>query len=141
MKDGDLRRIFRYNLPQFQWTSIETAGVSSGVPDSEFCAPCGTAGWIEYKQTHKFFVQIKPLQVSWIDRRCRMGGRAWIAVRRTRQDGSDELWLMFGSQARALQEGGLENVYASCWYGGPGCWNWKEIETKLCTCTHEQIVL
>ena len=131
MKDGDLRRIFRHNLPKFQWTSVETAGTASGVPDSEFCTPTGKSGWIEYKQTKQFYVQIKPLQIAWIDRRCRMGGNAWIAVRRVHKDGSDELWFMFGDQVRPLYEGGLNNVRALCWSGGPNNWNFAEIENVL----------
>ncbi|HEY1249069.1 MAG TPA: hypothetical protein VGE97_08790 [Nitrososphaera sp.] len=136
MKDGGLRQIFRHSIAEWQWTSVETAGTASGVPDSEFCATCGITGWIEFKQTNKFYVQIKPLQVKWIDRRARMGGRVWIAVRRIPKAAKwgdvDELWLMKGDQAQALFHGGLENISGHCWKGGPKTWNFDEIKDILC---------
>jgi hypothetical protein len=68
-------------------------------------------------------------------RRCRYGGNAWIAVRRTpisaRENGVDQLWLMHGNQAERLFDRGLENVYALCWEGGPSNWNFKEISSTL----------
>ena len=135
MKDGDLRTIFRIRFKNFQWTSIETAGTASGVPDSEFCTPNGVQGWIEFKQTHIHQVDIRPFQVAWLMRRCRYGGNAWIAVRRTpnskREAGVDQLWLMRGDQAQALAEGGLECVYATWWGGGPNNWSWDEISINL----------
>jgi hypothetical protein len=135
MKDGDLRTIFRIRFKNFQWSSVETAGTASGVPDSEFCTPNGVQGWIEFKQTHIHQVGIRPFQVAWLMRRCRYGGNAWIAVRRTpnskREAGIDQLWLMHGDQAQALFDGGLECVYATRWEGGPNNWNWDEINWKL----------
>jgi hypothetical protein len=131
MKDGDLRHIFRTKLHKYQWTSVETAGTASGVPDSEFCSPWGVQGWIEFKKTKIFYVAFKPFQVAWLSRRCRSGGNAWIAVRRTPtakiHEGADELWLMRGDQAQALHDGGLESVYADMWPGGPSNWNFQEI--------------
>src|SRR5215831_14787610 len=126
MKDGDLRYLFRIRFRSWQWTSVETAGTASGIPDSEFCSPEGIQGWIEFKQTHIYRVNIRPFQVTWLMRRCRYGGNAWIAVRRVPQSqketGVDDLWLMRGDQALALHEGGLENVSAVCWHGGEGNW-------------------
>jgi hypothetical protein len=131
MKDGGLRVIFRHQFPMFQWTSVETAGTTSGVPDSEFCTPDGIQGWIEYKFTNVYYVQIKSFQISWLMRRCRMGGNAWIAVRRTptakKFAGQDELWLMSGDQAEALFYNGLQGTSAWCWSGGPKSWNFAEI--------------
>ena len=135
MKDGNLRTIFRIRFKDWQWTSVETAGTASGVPDSEFCTPNGVQGWIEFKQTHIHQVNIRPFQVAWLMRRCRYGGNAWIAVRRTprsqKEAGINQLWLMNGDQAQALAEGGLECVYATRWEGGPNNWNWDEISWKL----------
>src|SRR6516225_681950 len=135
MKDGNLRTIFRIRFKDWQWTSVETAGTASGVPDSEFCTPNGVQGWIEFKQTHIHQVNIRPFQVAWLMRRCRYGGNAWIAVRRTprsqKEAGIDQLWLMNGEQAQALAEGGLECVYATRWEGGPNNWHWDEISWKL----------
>jgi hypothetical protein len=131
MKDGGLRKEFRLGLPQYQWTSIETAGVSTGVPDSEFCSPWGKQGWIEFKRTHAYAVNITSFQVAWLMRRCRYGASAWIAVRRIpnakKWEGIDELWFMNGDQADALFYNGLEGVHATCWGGGPGNWNFQEI--------------
>jgi hypothetical protein len=130
--DGGLRSIFRHELRTWQWTSIETAFSASGVPDSEFCTPTGKTGWIEYKKTNIFYVKIKPFQVSWLMRRCRYGGNAWIAVRRMHKSGADELWLMKGDQAEALHYHGLEGVEAWMWEGGPSEWNFNEIASQLC---------
>lgn len=135
MKDGGLRTVFRSGLPTYQWTSVETAGTASGVPDSEFCTPYGVQGWIEFKQTHIYYVKIKSFQVSWLMRRCRIGGQAWIAVRRRPTAkmfaGVDELWLMRGDQAEALFYKGLTGVSAWCWDGGEGNWNFTEIHEIL----------
>ena len=135
MKDGDLRAIFRMRFKDWQWSSIETAGTASGVPDSEFCTPFGAQGWIEFKQTHANQVSIRPFQVAWLMKRCRYGGNAWIAVRRTpnsqREAGVDELWLMRGDQAEALFDNGLSGVFAHCWSDGPGTWNFVEIYKLL----------
>lgn len=135
MKDGGLRPLFRSRFSTWQWTSIETAGSARGVPDSEFCTPVGVQGWLEFKFTKIFHVQIKPLQVAWISKRYRYGGNVWIAVRRTPtaliHDGTDELWLMRGDQAKALAEGGLINIAGMRWGGGPGGWNWDEISSML----------
>jgi hypothetical protein len=132
MKDGDLRTLFRIKLPKYQWTSIETAGTASGVPDSEYCSPWGAQGWIEFKKTTAFSIpSLDAFQVAWLMRRCRSGGNAWIAVRRMpiakKYNEADELWLMRGDQAEALFNGGLESTSAWMWIGGPSNWNFQEI--------------
>jgi hypothetical protein len=141
MKDGDLRHIFRDKLRSYQWTSVETAGTASGVPDSEFCSPFGVQGWIEFKQTKIFHVSFRPFQVAWLMRRYRNGGNAWIAVRRIpsakKYNGADELWFMRADQAQALYEGGLESVSAWMWEGGPSNWNFQEIDNLF----HTTIIL
>jgi hypothetical protein len=136
--DGGLRPLFRNKFSSWQWTSVETAGSASGVPDSEFCTPTGTQGWIEFKQTHIFAVKIKPLQVAWLRQRCRYGGNAWIAVRRhkTIHNDLDELWLMSGIQADRLKEDGLRNVLAVSWGGGPSRWDYAEIREILTAGVH-----
>jgi hypothetical protein len=135
MKDGGLRTTFRLKFPGFQWTSVETAGTATGVPDSEFCSPEGVQGWIEFKKTHANAVDISPFQVAWLMRRCRYGGNAWIAVRRIpksqRETGVDQLWFMRGGQAKALFEGGLDNISGWCWSGGESNWNFAEIHDLL----------
>jgi hypothetical protein len=131
MSDGGLRPLFRYKFRRWQWTSIETAFSASGVPDSEFCTPDGVQGWVEFKKCSAFYVQIKPFQVAWLDRRCRYGGNAWIAVRRMHKSGADELWLMKGDQAVPLSQCGLDGVEAWMWEGGPTNWNFTEIGNML----------
>src|SRR5262249_50106411 len=130
MRDGGLRSIFRKELHWYQWTSVETGLTAGGVPDSEFCTTNGTQGWIEFKQTKIYYVQIKPLQIAWLMRRTRMGGNAWIAVRRTNKS-SDELWLMSGDQAVNLHVNGLEGTSAWCWKEGPSFWNFEEVHSIL----------
>lgn len=129
--DGGLRPEFRKQLGTWQWTSIESPVTGGGIPDSEFCTPDGIQGWIEFKQTHFFNVQIKSLQVAWLMRRCRMGGNAFIGVRRWNKRGVDELWLMRGDQAEALYYHGLNGVRALCWEGGPSNWNFEEVKSVL----------
>lgn len=133
--DGGLRPIFRKQFHSWQWSSIETAGSASGVPDSEFGTPTGCQGWVEFKQTKIFSVQIKPLQVAWLMRRCRDGGNAWIAVRRwpisQKYNGNDELWLMRGDQAEVLFNDGLVNTRCMIWSGGPTNWDYDEIAKYL----------
>jgi len=138
MKDGDLRTLFRNKIKEWQWTSIETAGTATGVPDSEFCTPQGIQGWIEFKVTHGFSVNLSPLQVAWLDRRCRYGGNAWIAVRRLPTAKMyvdvDELWLMSGSHAANLKAFGLKGIpedQRKFWCDGPGNWDWGEIAKRL----------
>jgi hypothetical protein len=138
--DGELRSIFAKNLRSAQWTPIETGMTMQGVPDSHYIFPGGYAGWVEHKQTDGW--QIKktkswPFQVAWISRYTRMGGRAFVAVRRNK----DELWLIPGKQVQALANHGLkafvisgrlEGTYLTrFWTGGPRKWNWKEIEGVL----------
>jgi hypothetical protein len=135
MKDGDLRTLFRIRFREWQWTSVETAGTASGVPDSEFCTPGGVQGWIEFKLTHINKVAIRPFQVAWLDRRCRYGGNAWIAIRRQpnslRESGVDQLILMNGDQAKALYEIGIDGTKRVEWEGGLGNWNWTEVGNIL----------
>ena len=93
--DGGLRALFRQNIPTFMWTSIETGGTGRGISDSNYLAAGGIEGWIEYKTTTIHAVGMRPEQVGWIDRRHRLGGRVWIAIRQVRKDG-DFLHLIPG---------------------------------------------
>jgi hypothetical protein len=133
--DGGLRPLFRQRLKSWQWTSIESGYTAGGIPDSEFCSSEGAQAWIEFKKTDAYAVVIKPLQVAWLMRRYRLNQRAFIGVRRMpksqKEAGVDELWLMAGDQAAALQQNGLNGVHAFCWDGGPGKWNWLEIGNLL----------
>jgi hypothetical protein len=133
-RDGDLRAIFRRNLPKFDWTSVESGGTGRGIPDSNYCLD-GREGWCEFKQTKAWAVGLRPEQVGWILRRVRHGGRVWIAVRRMRED-SDELWIAPGNLAGELKAEGLNGLVANTlirlrWFGGPAKWNWDQIAKVL----------
>lgn len=131
--DGELRTLFQKNLRTAQWTPVESGMTMQGIPDSEYCFPGGEQGWVEHKRTEGWSIAKSkswPFQVAWIMRRIRMGGRAFVAVRRKR----DELWLIDGSQVRQLADGGLRAVSPSClrfWTGGPSEWDWNAVETAL----------
>lgn len=156
--DGGLRALFRRHITSAQWTTIETGMTAQGVPDAEFCFPpvplsqCkgsavdyshlsttkpGVQGWIEYKTTSGWAVTLRPEQIGWLDRRQRLGGRAFVAVRRVANRGAkvDELWLYKLTTLvtpQALRTGGLRGVepdYRGA--DGPQNWDWKKIEAIL----------
>lgn len=127
--DAGLRPLFRTHIKGVQWTSIESGLASPGVPDSEFCFAGGCQGWLEFKRADAWAVVFRPLQVAWIARRARLGGRVFVAVRRDIQ-GTDELWLLPGRCVSALALGGLRAVRseATVWSGK---WDWAAIAEKL----------
>jgi hypothetical protein len=129
-QDGGLRQLWRTHLKTAQWTPIETGGTAGGVPDSEYCFPTGRQGWIENKRTLGWAVKFRPMQVGWLLRRARMGGTCFVAVRRL-NGAEDELYLVAGRYADALQDGGLRAVTHLRWGGGPARWNWEEVEWHL----------
>jgi hypothetical protein len=136
--DGGLRPEFRDRLQPAQWTSIETS-TQPGVPDSEYCFANGQSGWVEFKFTTGWKIKFQPFQPSWIDRRARLGGRVWIAVRRRpsskREAGRDELWLFPGSMALELDREGMKVVACPDIHlmgsEGPGSWNWRRVKFLL----------
>lgn len=148
--DGGLRGLFRDNLPRFHWQSVETGMTGRGVPDSNFCAPPGIEGWVEFKQTEEWAVTLRPEQVGWLCRRARAGGRVFVAVRRwpaasRRREAADELWLLAGAAARELLDYGLPGgprcpldasrlppgAFLSVWPGGPARWDWDAVAVTL----------
>lgn len=141
--DGNLRQLFRANLPQFHFVSIETGGTGRGIPDCEYCFK-GKTGWIEFKLTSGWMAGMRPEQVGWIERRIRAGGRVFIAVRRKTEAGprkgvaGDALWLFKGEAVRALATEPLNRVVPAghswlcgTWIGGSSYWNWPEIARIL----------
>lgn len=150
MIDGGLRGIFRARVPPpVHWTSVETGGTGRGVPDSNFCID-GVEGWIEYKLTAGFAVNLRPEQVGWLVTRARHGGRCFVAVRRQcgegpRRDKADELYLFAGFVARELRDEGLRPFAVTknaptarrqagllgCWTRGPSNWDWDEVRQLL----------
>jgi len=134
--DGGLRKMFREKMPEAQWTSIETGGTGLGVPDVEFCFPVNRQGWIEFKKTSAIAVKIAPEQVSWLERRVRVGGRCWLIVRKQADAGLrrarvDALYLYPGAKARAVLLNGLLTPPTAIYEGGPGRWDWDLIREYL----------
>lgn len=145
--DGKLRILFRKYLrePDFVWTSIETGGTGKGIADSNYLAmdmfaDRSVEGWVEYKFTRHYSVDLRPEQIGWALKRSRMRGRAWIAVRSTRSGGprsspADELWLIPGRLAIEAKSGGLldPRVVDSSWHweGSPSTWDWEQVAALL----------
>lgn len=125
-RDGDLRAIFRCNLPAFDWQAIESPLTARGIPDANYCFN-GREGWIEAKSTSGWAVGLRPEQCGWILRRCRHGGKVWIAVRRK----DDELWLVPGDRAAQLKAEGLKDLVSEHWKNGPSRWDWDRIAYLL----------
>lgn len=140
--DGGLRTLFRQKFPDFFFQSIEVGTVGRGVPDSHFLAPGGTAGWIEYKATLTTKVPLRPEQVAWIDRYGRLGGRAFVAVRRAhpggprRGDPLDELYVFAAKDVVQLAREGvlLTPCVARC-EGNVRRWDWDKVRAALLTQT------
>lgn len=122
--DDGLRTMFHQNLKRAQWTPIETGAVASGIPDSEFCFPGGIQGWVEMKSCSNNAVTIRDMQVAWIDRRVRLGGRVFIAVKRKK-----ELFLYHGKDVKKLYLEGLKGAHPLGQWMSP--WNWDEVEEIL----------
>lgn len=140
MTDGNLRKLFQKHLPEAHWQAVESFSTGQGMPDANYCFPGGAEGWIENKQTSGWTVDMRPEQIAWLERRSRLGGRTFIAVRRQVPTGPrrgaavDGLWLYLGSQARELASRGLKNPKDEPlfkWSGGPANWNWPDIKAWL----------
>jgi hypothetical protein len=128
-RDGSLRIEFRKHLRDAQWSSIETGLSEGGVPDSEYMFLGGIGGWIEHKKTAANAVVFQPLQVGWLSRRARLGGRCFVAVRQTK---TNDLYLFSGADAAAVHAGGLRAaVPLGRWCGGPSGWDWAAIRSLL----------
>lgn len=131
--DGGLRTLFQNHLRMAQWQAIETWSTGQGVPDMEYCFPKGKSGWVENKLTEANAVAIRSEQVGWIERRCRVGGRVFIAVRKLcragpRRKAADELWLFHGRDVRALFLKGLVGgTPLVCSKNGPERWDWEAV--------------
>jgi hypothetical protein len=138
MIDGGLRKIFRSNLPEFHWVSVETGLTEQGIPDSNFCVE-GREGWLEYKETATNRVGLRPEQIGWLERRSRAGGLTFIAVRFRHGGGPrkgvpvDSLYIYPGAAARSVALLGLRSnsLLAAFHGGGPSRWPWDTIRNLL----------
>lgn len=138
--DNGLRPEMRTHLkPRSFWvTTVETGLVTQGVPDFNYMVAGGIEGWVECKATDGWAVVFKPMQVGWHERRYRMGGRSWIAVRRQTRGGPrsgpavDELYMVPGCFVIELRDEGLECGRARFMgAGGPNAWDWDEVSRLL----------
>ena len=138
--DNGLRPEMRTHLrPLGFWvTTIETGLVTQGVPDFNYMVSGGVEGWVECKATDGWAVKFRPMQVGWHERRYRMGGRSWIAIRRQTKGGPrsgpavDELYLVPGSYVIELRDQGVDCGRARfCGGNGPSHWDWDEVQRLL----------
>lgn len=124
--DGDLRKLFRKNLPQVHWVSVESGFTDLGIPDMNGCHE-GAEFWVEAKLARGNVVRIRPGQIAWMSRRHRSGGRTYVAVRQKgTREAVDRLWLFGGEHAARLNEEGLKADIPrdGVWEGGPSAWPW-----------------
>lgn len=135
--DGGLRAIFQKKLIDFHWQGVEIGGTGRGVPDSNYCSD-GIEGWIEFKLSGAWSVDLRPEQIAWIERRTRARGRVFIVVRRKGEGGPrigpkfDELWLYRGADVRALAVGGMKELPPEGrWAGGVARWDWEAVRKIL----------
>ncbi len=124
--DGGLYSLFKKQTPDWMWSRLETGAVCPGIPDSLFVAPGGTMGLVEFKQCSGWRVRFQPLQIPFIHRVSRLGGRVFIAVRRKK----DELYLIPGVDVLELEEKGVKNFVPIAGVGSRN-WDWNEVEQRL----------
>ena len=136
MPDAGLRKLFRDHVKEASWTPIETGMTMAGVPDAEYIFPGGTSGWVEFKATRTSRIKRSksiPFQVAWHEKRARMGGRTFVAVRHM-GEGCDVLFIYRGHRFREIVGNGLWGTPSlGAWYGGPKKWDWKEVVRILKT--------
>ena len=128
--ESDFRRTFRKSLPQVHWATVESRTTESGIPDINGCL-LGVEFWVECKTTKAFAVVMRPMQISWILRRVRHGGKVIIAVRK-KNTKVDELYLIDGKHVKQLNEKGLHG-FPCIGTGGPSQWPWPDIAKAICS--------
>lgn len=145
MIDGGLCQSFQKHLPDFHIQRVETGGTGKGIPDMNYChkdidslATYGIEGWVEAKITSTNAVGMRSEQVGWIERRCRAGGRVFIAVRFKHEGGLrkgakiDAIYLYHGRDVRSLYDLGLAGAHpVVTGPGGPARWPWEKIRLAL----------
>lgn len=135
-RDGGLRGLFTAYIKRAHFQSVETWSTGSGVPDINYCIE-GSEGWVEFKLTEANAVVLAAEQVAWIERRTRVGGRVFVAVRRKcaagpRRAARDELHMFKGADVRAVSEKGLSGAQpVGIWIGGPKQWDWSTVTALL----------
>jgi len=126
--ESDFRRLFRKFLPQVHWATVESRATESGIPDINGCI-AGSEFWLECKLTKAYAVVMRPMQIAWILRRVRHGGKVFIAVRR-KNSKVDELYLIDGAYVKELNEKGLRGI-EPIGIDGPGHWSWSAVAGRF----------
>jgi hypothetical protein len=141
--DDGLRKIVQQHLPKtngWLWTPIETGTTHAGVPDSFWTnEETKTCGWVEHKATNGWAVEVRPHQVTWMEKHIHAGVHCVFMIRAKGKGSSegygDSLWMVTGSAARLLAEGGLGELPQSAilgyWPGEPSAWNWRIVKRIL----------
>lgn len=135
--DGGLNDVLRDHLPKaVHRTRVEQAqGSTNGAGDLELCFR-GIDCWLELKKVYGWRIKnMRPLQVSWIERRHMAGGRVYICARR-RNATDDEIYFFKPGAARLfVHNHNIRDVPAELvalkFGGGPKLWNWQAIENLL----------
>lgn len=132
--DDGLRPLIRKHVPA-DWQPIENS-IVPGVPDLNGCRD-GSEVWVECKATTTGSLHFRPLQVPWIHRRSRAGGKVWVVARWRHSGGVrlgspiDELWVVSGRHVLELAACGLrslpDDLVAGRWGGGPRGWDWTTL--------------
>jgi hypothetical protein len=141
--DDGLRKIVQHHMPKatgWLWTPIETGATHAGVPDSFWAhEETKTHGWVEHKATGGWAVTVRPHQVAWMELYARAGVHCVFMIRAhgagSAEGQGDALWVVAGSAARQLAEGGLENLprplVLGYWPGPPAEWDWRIVKRIL----------
>ena len=123
MIDGGLRPLFRKHIPGF-WTAIESGSTSAGIPDAHVIFNNGFSCWIEFKNIKANAVTLRPHQVAWLLRYTRLGGHAFIAIRRR-----DTLFIFSGFDATRLADKGIKNATPLFVTEKP--WDWVNVRATI----------
>lgn len=77
---------------------------------------------------------MRPTQVSWLDKRARLGGKCFVVVRQMTMR-EDKLFVFDGLAAKFLATTDLDHVPLStvvaAYGGGPNGWDWDDLRTHL----------
>lgn len=130
-RDGGLRQLFQTAMREAHWQAIETWSTGQGVPDAEYCFPGGIGGWVEFKKANGWSAGLRPEQVAWLERRARVGGRTFVAVRKQLKS-QDDLYVFAGIDVRQLHLLGLTGVKPLILTsGGPAKWDWPGVKKVI----------
>lgn len=124
-------------MPRVHWQGLELGLMASGVPDTNGCYQ-GQEFWVEFKWTDTYAVGLEALQVGWILRRMRAGGRVFVATWRETAGGprsgpaESALFIHEGWDAAVLRAEGLLGAPPVLIVEGPqSTWDWGLVQATL----------